>query len=251
MLGLKLIHVSERGPRQPEAMFRRWPFSGGRKTYWSWWRHQMETFSALLAICAGTSPVTGEFPSQRPVTRSFDVLFHLCLNKRLSKQSWGWWFETPSRPLWRHWNISFVWRPRPGWYWLKMLEGNVPFQKEENWSMWAPVIASLVIHCSWMGCRSVACRLGSRFRLWKKTIPVVNELIVYLSIVSHKLIFRCAVMSHISRWPFWIISPIQRISIHSLSSGKCIKIFRNLNPNDNFCQPTLYIFVKLHWDGCQ
>ena len=70
----------------------------------SWWRHQMETFSALLALCAGNSPVTGEFPEQRPVTWSFDVLFDLRLNKRLSKQSWGWWFETPSRPLWRHSN---------------------------------------------------------------------------------------------------------------------------------------------------
>ena len=55
--------------------------------------------SALLAICAGNSPVIGEFPAQRPVTRSFDVIFDLSLNKRLSKQSWGWWFETPSRPL--------------------------------------------------------------------------------------------------------------------------------------------------------
>ena len=45
----------------------------------SWWRHQMETFSALLALCAGNSPVTGEFPSQRPVTRSFDVFFDLRL----------------------------------------------------------------------------------------------------------------------------------------------------------------------------
>ena len=44
---------------------------------------------------------TGQFPAQRPVTRSFDVFFDLRLNKRLSKQSWGWWFETPSRPLWR------------------------------------------------------------------------------------------------------------------------------------------------------
>ena len=70
----------------------------------SWWRHQMETFSALLAICAGNSPVPGEFPAQRPVTRSFDVSFDLRLNKRLSKQSWGWWFETLSRPLWRHRN---------------------------------------------------------------------------------------------------------------------------------------------------
>ena len=70
-----------------------------------WWRHQMETFSALLAICAGNSPVTGEFPAQRPVTRSFLVFFDLRLNKRLSKQSWGWWFETPSRSLWHHRNV--------------------------------------------------------------------------------------------------------------------------------------------------
>ena len=70
--------------------------------FWTWWRHQMETFSALLALCAGDSPVSGEFPSQRPVTRSFDVFFDLRLNKRLSKQSWGWWLETPPCSLWRH-----------------------------------------------------------------------------------------------------------------------------------------------------
>ena len=66
--------------------------------------HVMETFSALLAICAGNSPVPGEFPAQRPVTRSFDVFFDLRLNKRLSKQPWGWWFETPAWSLWRHRN---------------------------------------------------------------------------------------------------------------------------------------------------
>ena len=69
---------------------------------WAWWRHQMETLSALLALCAGNSPVTSEFPSQRPVMRSFDVFFDLRLNKRLSKQSRHWWFETPSCSLWRH-----------------------------------------------------------------------------------------------------------------------------------------------------
>ena len=69
-----------------------------------WCRHQMETFSALLVLYAGNSPVTGEFPAQRPVTRSFDIFFDLRLNKRLSKQSWGWWLDTPSRPLWRHCN---------------------------------------------------------------------------------------------------------------------------------------------------
>ena len=71
----------------------------------SWWRHQMETCSALLAICAGNSPVPGESAAQRPVTRSFEVFFDLRMNKRLSKQSWGWWFETPSWSLWRHCNV--------------------------------------------------------------------------------------------------------------------------------------------------
>ena len=70
----------------------------------SWWRHQMETFSPLLALCAGNSPVSVEFPAQRPVPRSFDVFCDLRLDKRLSKQTWGWWFETPSCSLWRHCN---------------------------------------------------------------------------------------------------------------------------------------------------
>ena len=64
----------------------------------AWWRHQMETFSVLLALCV----VTGEFSSQRPATRSFDVVFDLRLNKRLSKQSRRQWFKTQSRSLWRH-----------------------------------------------------------------------------------------------------------------------------------------------------
>ena len=46
----------------------------------------------------------GEFPAQMSVTRSFDVFFGLRLNKRLSKQPWGWWFETPSWSLWRQCN---------------------------------------------------------------------------------------------------------------------------------------------------
>ena len=46
----------------------------------------MEIFSALLAFCAGNSPVNGEFPAQRPVTRSFDIFFDLRPNKQLSKQ---------------------------------------------------------------------------------------------------------------------------------------------------------------------
>ena len=70
----------------------------------SWWCHQMETFSALLALCVGNSPVTGEFPAQRPVTRSFNVFFDLRLNIRLSKQLRGWWSETSSHSSWCHCN---------------------------------------------------------------------------------------------------------------------------------------------------
>ena len=75
----------------------------------TWWRHQMKPFSELLALCPGNSPVTGEFPAQRPVTRSFDVFFDLHLNKQLSKQSWGWWFEMPLHPSWRHCNVGVNW----------------------------------------------------------------------------------------------------------------------------------------------
>ena len=94
-----------------------------------WWRHQMETFSALLALCAGNSPVPGEFPAQRPVTRSFDVFFDLRLYKRLGKQSWGWWLETLSRPLGRHRNATYIFmltvcRPLPDWQ----------IQIEKHWS---------------------------------------------------------------------------------------------------------------------
>ena len=69
-------------------------------------RHQMETFSVLLALCEWNPPVTGVFPSQRPVTRSFDDFVDLRLNKRLSKESIRRWFETTSCSLLRHCNVS-------------------------------------------------------------------------------------------------------------------------------------------------
>ena len=59
----------------------------------------------VTGLCAGNSPFPGEFPAQRPVTQSFDVFLDLRLNKRLSKQSRGWWFETPSRSLLRQRNV--------------------------------------------------------------------------------------------------------------------------------------------------
>ena len=61
----------------------------------TWWRHQIEQFTTLLTLGVENRPVNGyEFPAQRPVMRSFDVFFDLHLEKRLSKQSWGWWLDT-------------------------------------------------------------------------------------------------------------------------------------------------------------
>ena len=75
----------------------------------TWWCHQMETFSTLQALCVGNSPVTSEFPSQRPVTRSFDIFFDLCLNKleqleRLRSE------DTPRRLMITH-TIGSYWIP--------------------------------------------------------------------------------------------------------------------------------------------
>ena len=76
--------------------------------------HYMMTSSNEI-IFRGTGPLCGEFtgpgdfPAQRPVTRSFDVFFDLRLNKRLGKQLWGWWFETPLWSLWHLCNDHSCW----------------------------------------------------------------------------------------------------------------------------------------------
>ena len=70
----------------------------------AWWRHQMETFSALLTLCVGNPLVPGESTSQRPVMWSFNVFFDLCLNKQLRKQLRCWLFEMPLYSLWSHCN---------------------------------------------------------------------------------------------------------------------------------------------------
>ena len=103
----------------------------------------METFSVLLAICAGNSPVPGEFLAQRPVTQNFDVFFDLRLNKRLSKQSWGWWFETLSRRLWRHCNDKSS--PWP-WEYYGPLRGRY-FSLEHDSNTMAMFVCAFIIQC--------------------------------------------------------------------------------------------------------
>ena len=70
------------------------------------WRHHV--IKPLKLMEESITMQCGEFIGHRWIPRTkasdADVFFDLSLNKRLSKQSWGWWFETPLRPLWRHCN---------------------------------------------------------------------------------------------------------------------------------------------------
>ena len=73
--------------------------------WFAWWHHQMETFSALLAICAGDLPVPGEFPSQRPVARSCDVsLFCVWINGWVNNHETG-----DLRRYRAHYDVSVMW----------------------------------------------------------------------------------------------------------------------------------------------
>ena len=79
-----------------------------------------------------------EFHTQRPVTRSFDVFFDLRLNKRLSKQSWGWWFETLLLPLWRHRNGVGLCRVAMTWTHIFYITGPL-CGKSHRGCRWVPV----------------------------------------------------------------------------------------------------------------
>ena len=83
----------------------------------------------------------GEFPAQRPVTRSFDVCFDLRLHGRLSKRSSGWWFETPSWSLWRQCNVGVTVLGHPlTQCWLLKLN-NIFFSNHTFWlSTWRALI---------------------------------------------------------------------------------------------------------------
>ena len=74
----------------------------------TWWRHQNGSIFRVTGPLCGELTGSGEYPAQRPVTQSFDVFFDLRPNKRLSKQPWGWWFQTPSWSLWRHCNVKSI-----------------------------------------------------------------------------------------------------------------------------------------------
>ena len=149
----------------------------------------METFSTLLAIYVGNSPVPGEFPTQRPVTWSFDVFFDLRLNKWLSKQSWGWWFEMLPRPLWRHSNDELL------------MTSIDPFHISHN----APVPYPIIHHFVAEMCTHVhisvtkGCIVGylsdALWDLWNGSVKLIWPPIILRSTIS--LHSHCTICNHI------------------------------------------------------
>ena len=106
---------------------------------YSWWRHQMDTFTTLLAFVRGLW-----YPSQRPVIRSFGVSFDLRMKKQFSKQSRRRWFETPSRASWRHRNLSVS---TPGASFTNRNKLNPRKTKEDNYSLmpWSWCMSNIYI----------------------------------------------------------------------------------------------------------
>ena len=147
----------------------------------------METFSALLAICAGNSP-----EAQSPETRSFGVFFDLCLNKLLRKQSGGWWFETLSRPLWRHCNekgyirvvcLYFAWRSCRVWKFQGLKKGQLLdkitwflFYLYEIWSV--ALLTSSFPSCTWItGKNNLRCKTSRIRQNWHFHVFLLAELL--------------------------------------------------------------------------
>ena len=176
MLGLRLIHVSSRAPGLYMAIYhvsmitvpwgngvechailyvkdpctnvdilwhlQRWKFIRLliKKNETPWHVHLCSYF--LMASWNGnrvrvTGPVTGGFPSQRPVTRGFDVFFDVRMNKRLRKQSKRRWFETPERSLWRQRNVVSI-------------VCNVIMDAKQNLKMYGARCNYLILFCNWI-----------------------------------------------------------------------------------------------------
>ena len=142
----------------------------------SWWRHQMETFSALLAI------LCGEFTGARwiPHTKASDAelwcYFDLRPNKRLGKQSRGWWFETLSPPLWRHRNVSSkVSIQQFMHHRIDQIHNshNALVFISRNTQLWIWNICSDVMYFGiWDACIAWFMRLGYWFRQWWINTPI-------------------------------------------------------------------------------
>ena len=126
------------------------PSSGacGRQEVTDWLQYMMTSSNGNISRV--TCPLSGEFPAQRPVTRSFDVLFDLRPNKWMKKQSWGCLFQMPSCSLWRHCNDNF--QVSKHLFISMILSSVLPMQHTINhtkWPLWQLLhymIAHLVVN---------------------------------------------------------------------------------------------------------
>ena len=140
----------------------------------------MDFFPRYLPFVA---PVPGEFPTQRPVTRSFDVFFDLHPNKRLSKQWWGWCFETPSCPLWLHRSgCTYVSREiytrlslRRDLLWLVWVNFAAIFNATLTLSQWSSSGNPVAIQCAWHLDPSVHWNATGERILVASVLPVVFQ----------------------------------------------------------------------------
>ena len=167
----------------------------------------METFPALLAFCAGNSPVTGELVAQRPEARGFDVFFDLRLKQQFSKQWRRRWFETPSCSLCSHYNefpLSVIGCPNP------TPAGGSTIERHRNMAtVFCPDShTSWDIYCqdnewvgSWDNCTAGKMRCESWWRHLNVTGPLWGESTGYLWIPYHK---------GVSNTEVWYLSRCQR-----------------------------------------
>ena len=120
----------------------------------SWWRHQMETFSALLVICAEISPVTDEFPTQRQVKWSFDVFFDLHLNKcNFQCES----IACFTFQIWLH----FIWKMVKNILWGQIIK-IIFYQASSEYILWVATWTGTK-HLCWETCTTVWCPVAQNY----------------------------------------------------------------------------------------
>ena len=129
---------------------------------------------------------------QRPVTRNFDDFFDLRLNKRLRKQSWGWWFETPSRPLWRHCNDLFKNRNLSQWQLCRPL-------RQCRFSLWQHTVSPVMTKLASWQLSAFGVKLPLNLILLIFFAPVLS-ILVEMSMVTCCVWSDCQIRLHKSVW---------------------------------------------------
>ena len=198
-----------------------------------------------------TGHLYGEFtgsrwiPAQRPVTRSFDVYFDLRLNKRLSKQSWGWWFETLPRPLRRHSNINGCRASQVNWFYTRKSSSSLGVElesiPERYYCSWSLLLFSFMAHQGVIvyqyekkhHCSSVT------EALWRLKPPATRMFVRHWAMANKNKIIEapqywafCKVNSHVTVW-----FPQQRASNEEIVSMPWLPLYVTIHcdPGIPFC----------------